>query len=67
MEYLQNRRDFSYLLRIPEDETGTPAGMVEYDYWIMRVLYGLRQQDLPLFGIFNGQETNNGFRYRPPY
>lgn len=42
--YLHERKDFADLLRIIEEETGIQAGLVEKDYWIMHVLYGLKKQ-----------------------
>jgi hypothetical protein len=42
--YLHNRKDFPDLIRIIEAETNILAGLVEKDYWIMHVLFGLKQQ-----------------------
>ena len=42
--YLHNHRDFPDLLRILEEETGIQAFLIEKDYWIMHVLYGLKRQ-----------------------
>jgi hypothetical protein len=42
--YLHEHKDFPELLRIVEDETGILAGLVEKDYWIMHVLYGLKNR-----------------------
>jgi len=42
--YLHNRKDFPDLIRIIEGETNILAGLIEKDYWIMHVLYGLKQQ-----------------------
>jgi hypothetical protein len=41
--FLHNRRDFPDLIRILERETNVVAGLIEKDYWIMHVLYGLKQ------------------------
>jgi hypothetical protein len=41
--FLHNRNDFPDLIRIIEGETNILAGLIEKDYWIMHVLYGLKQ------------------------
>ena len=41
--YLHNHKDFPDLIRIIEGETNILAGLIEKDYWIMQVLYGLNQ------------------------
>ncbi|MBI1267514.1 MAG: nucleotidyl transferase AbiEii/AbiGii toxin family protein [Cryomorphaceae bacterium] len=42
--YLHDRSDFEQLLRTIEGETGILVQLIEKDYWIMHVLYGLKQQ-----------------------
>lgn len=44
IKYLHDLNDFPDLLRIIEDETGTQAALIEKDYWLMHVLYGLKAQ-----------------------
>ena len=44
LSYLHDLKDFPDLLRIIEKNTGILAGLVEKDYWIMHVLYGLKKQ-----------------------
>lgn len=44
--YLHERKDFSDLLRLLEQETGILAYLIEKDYWIMHVLYGLKKMGL---------------------
>jgi hypothetical protein len=44
-KYLHNQKDFPYLLRILEDESGVLLGLIEKDYWIVHVLFGLRKQN----------------------
>ena len=61
LEYLHDRRDFPDLLRIVEEETGILAGLVEKDYWIMHVLYGLRQQDFD-FELKGGTSLSKGYK-----
>ena len=41
IDYLHNHKDFLALLRIVSDEKGIQTGLIEKDYWIMHVLYGL--------------------------
>lgn len=43
-DYLHNRKQFEALLRILEEEIGILAGLIEKDYWIMQVIYGLKKQ-----------------------
>lgn len=43
-QYLHERKDFIDLLRILEQETGIQIQLIEKDYWIMHVLYGLKKQ-----------------------
>jgi hypothetical protein len=40
--YLHNRKDFPDLLRITGEEMNILPALVEKDYWIMQVLYGLK-------------------------
>jgi len=44
VKYLHDHNDFPDLLRIIEDETGIQATLIEKDYWLMHVLYGLKAQ-----------------------
>jgi hypothetical protein len=59
-DYLHNHKDFSSLLRIVEDETGIQAGLIEKDYWIMHVLYGLKQQGFE-FELKGGTSLSKGY------
>lgn len=59
--FLHNLPDFPDLLRIIESETGILAGLVEKDYWIMHVLYGLSQGGYP-FELKGGTSLSKGFR-----
>lgn len=43
-QYLHERQDFIDLLRILEQESGIQSSLIEKDYWIMHVLYGLKKQ-----------------------
>lgn len=44
-DYLHNHKDFQALLRIVGDEKKILPGLVEKDYWIMHVLFGLQQNN----------------------
>ncbi len=41
--YLHNHPEFKSLLDILEEETGIQASLIEKDYWIMHVLYSLKE------------------------
>lgn len=60
-EYLNNRKDFPDLLRIIEEETGILAYLVEKDYWLMHVLYGLQQQGYQ-FNLKGGTSLSKGYQ-----
>ncbi len=59
-DYLHNHEDFTALLRIIEEETGIAAGLVEKDYWIMHVLYGLKLQGFQ-FELKGGTSLSKGY------
>ncbi|MBO0949210.1 nucleotidyl transferase AbiEii/AbiGii toxin family protein [Fibrella sp. HMF5405] len=59
--YLHDRNDFVDLLRILEDETGIQAGLIEKDYWIMHVLYGLKKQPFD-FELKGGTSLSKGYK-----
>ena len=44
-DYLHNHNDFSALINIIAEESNILPYLVEKDYWIMHVLYGLKQQN----------------------
>ena len=58
--YLHRHKDFSDLLNIVENETGIIAGLIEKDYWIMQVLYGLKSQGFR-FELKGGTSLSKGF------
>jgi hypothetical protein len=60
-EYLHNQRDFPALMRILEEEMGIQAGLIEKDYWIMHVLYGLKKQGFA-FELKGGTSLSKGYR-----
>ena len=59
-DYLHNHKDFPALLRIVSDETGIRPGLIEKDYWIMHVLYGLTQQGFE-FELKGGTSLSKGY------
>src|SRR5258708_31107822 len=61
VDYLHNHKDFSALLDILEGETGIKAGLIEKDYWIMQVLYGLKKMGLD-FELKGGTSLSKGYR-----
>ena len=58
--YLHERKDFADLLRIIEEETEIVADLVEKDYWLMHVLYGLQKQGFD-FKLKGGTSLSKGF------
>lgn len=60
LDYLHNHKDFYSLLRIIEEETGIQAGLVEKDYWIMHVLYGLKKLGFQ-FELKGGTSLSKGY------
>lgn len=59
--YLHDRPDFVDLLRILEEQTGIQAQLIEKDYWIMHVLYGLRKLGLH-FELKGGTSLSKGYK-----
>lgn len=59
--YLHERPDFIDLLRILEEETGILIQLIEKDYWIMHVLFGLKQQGFD-FELKGGTSLSKGFK-----
>lgn len=59
--YLHNHTDFPDLLQILADETGIQAGLIEKDYWIMHVLYGLQNQGFE-FELKGGTSLSKGYK-----
>lgn len=58
--YLHNNAEFSDLLNIIADEMGILAGLVEKDYWIMHVLYGLKVNGFE-FELKGGTSLSKGY------
>jgi hypothetical protein len=59
-DFLHNNSEFLDLLRIMEGETGILPGLIEKDYWIMHVLYGLKKQDFK-FELKGGTSLSKGY------
>src|SRR5580692_10059985 len=58
--FLHNHKNFPDLLNILEVETGILAALIEKDYWIMHVLYGLQQLGLS-FELKGGTSLSKAF------
>jgi hypothetical protein len=61
INYLHQRSDFVDLLRILEQEKGIQIQLIEKDYWIMHVLYGLKKQGLD-FELKGGTSLSKGYK-----
>lgn len=59
--YLHQHPEFHDLLRILENETGIQTGLIEKDYWIMHVLYGLKSQGFD-FELKGGTSLSKGYK-----
>lgn len=59
-KFLHEHKDFADLLRILERDKGILAGLIEKDYWIMHVLYGLRKQNFS-FVMKGGTSLSKGY------
>lgn len=60
-DYLHNHKDFSGLLNILTEKTNILPGLIEKDYWIMHVLYGLKKQGLD-FELKGGTSLSKGYK-----
>lgn len=61
VDYLHQRPDFIDLLRILEQEKGIQIHLIEKDYWIMHVLYGLKKQGFD-FELKGGTSLSKGYK-----
>lgn len=59
-QYLHEHKDFKSLLDIIAEEKGIDPGLVEKDYWIMHVLYGLKKQGFH-FELKGGTSLSKGY------
>lgn len=60
-QYLHERKDFLELLRILEQETGIQIQLIEKDYWIMHVLYELKNRGFK-FELKGGTSLSKGYQ-----
>jgi predicted nucleotidyltransferase component of viral defense system len=58
--YLHNHKEFNTLLRIVGAELNIEPGLIQKDYWIMHVLYGLKQQGYQ-FELKGGTSLSKGY------
>lgn len=59
-DFLHNHKQFGDLLNIVAEKMGIDPYLVEKDYWIMNVLYGLKQQGFS-FELKGGTSLSKGF------
>ena len=60
-DYLHNHPGFTDLLNIIADKKNILPGLVEKDYWIMHVLYGLKKQGFQ-FELKGGTSLSKGYQ-----
>ena len=60
-EYLHDHKEFASLINILADEKKIEAGLIEKDYWIMHVLYGLKKQGFQ-FELKGGTSLSKGYK-----
>jgi len=60
-DYLHNHSQFRTLLNIVAEDMGILPALVEKDYWIMHVLYGLTKQKYK-FELKGGTSLSKGYR-----
>jgi Nucleotidyl transferase AbiEii toxin, Type IV TA system len=61
LNYLHNHKEFPQLLRIVGDQMGILPALIEKDYWIMHVLYGLKRQGFN-FEMKGGTSLSKGYK-----
>ena len=59
-KFLHELKEFPELLRILEKELKIQAQLIEKDYWIMHVLYGLKKQGFE-FELKGGTSLSKGY------
>lgn len=59
-DYLHNHKQFDDLINIVSEKMGIEPGLVQKDYWIMHVLYGLKKQGFQ-FELKGGTSLSKGF------
>ncbi len=58
--YLHQHKDFNDLLNIVAEEKGIDAALIEKDYWLMHVLFGLKKQGYE-FKLKGGTSLSKGY------
>lgn len=61
LDYLHNHKEFTALLNIIAEEKSIEPALVEKDYWIMHVLFGLKKQGFE-FELKGGTSLSKGFK-----
>ncbi len=61
LDYLHNHKEFTALLNIIAEEKSIEPALVEKDYWIMHVLFGLKKQGFE-FEMKGGTSLSKGFK-----
>jgi hypothetical protein len=61
LDYLHNHKEFPELLRIVGGQMGILPALIEKDYWIMHVLYGLKKQGFD-FEMKGGTSLSKGYK-----
>lgn len=61
VDYLHKHKEFKNLLEILSDEMGIVSQLIEKDYWIMQVLYGLQEKGFE-FELKGGTSLSKGFK-----
>ncbi len=59
--YLHNLKDFHDLIQVVSNEQRILPQLIEKDYWIMHILYGLAKQGL-VFELKGGTSLSKGYR-----
>ena len=59
--YIHDHKDFAALINILAEEKKIEPGLIEKDYGIMHVLYGLKKQDFH-FELKGGTSLSKGFK-----
>jgi hypothetical protein len=59
--YLHDLKDFSDLIQVVSGEKRILPQLIEKDYWIMHVLYGLAKQEF-IYELKGGTSLSKGYR-----
>lgn len=60
-KYLHDHKEFASLINILANEKNIEPGLIEKDYWIMHVLYGLKKQGFQ-FELKGGTSLSKGYK-----